>query len=80
MHPFYASKTPKELRDFWGTPQWLMNNLKREFPFAVDAAANQMNAKCALYLTDGLAFNWADVCPPGMWVWNNPPSATSSPG
>lgn len=79
MKPFYASKTPKELRDCWGTPQWLYDRFNAEFPFAIDAAADEYNAKCALYLTDGLAFNWADVCPPGMWVWNNPPFSDVRP-
>lgn len=79
MRPFYASKTPKELRDCWGTPQWLFDRFNAEFPFAIDAAADQYNAKCALYLEDGLAFNWADITPPDMWVWNNPPFSFVNP-
>lgn len=79
MRPFFASKTPKELRDYWGTPQWLFDRFKAEFPFALDAAACDFNSKCPLYLEDGLAFNWADIVPPGMWVWNNPPFSNVDP-
>lgn len=79
MKPFYASKTPKELRDFWGTPQWLIDDLATEFPFTLDAAANELNSKFPRYLADGLAFNWADVCQPGDYVWNNPPFSNVEP-
>ena len=79
MKPFYASKTPKELRDCWGTPQWLFDSINAEFPFTLDAAANHLNSKCARYLVDGLAFNWAEVCEPGSWVWNNPPFSDVNP-
>lgn len=79
MKPFFASKTPKELRDYWGTPQWLYDDLATEFPFTLDAAAIAENSKCSRYLTDGLAFNWAEVCQPGDYVWNNPPFSDVNP-
>lgn len=79
MKPFYASKTPKELRDCWGTPQWLFDRLAAEVDFAIDAAADEHNRKCPLYFKQGLGFNWADVCPDGKWVWNNPPFSHVDP-
>lgn len=79
MKPFYASKTPKELRDCWGTPQWLFDRLSLEFDFAIDAAADEHNKKCPLYFKQGLGFNWADFCPEGKWVWNNPPFSLVDP-
>lgn len=79
MKPFYASKTPKELRDCWGTPQWLIDDLKTEFHFTLDAAADPYNAKFPRHLTDGLAFNWSEVCEQGDWAWCNPPFSEVTP-
>lgn len=56
----------------WCTPQDFFDNLNSEFDFALDAAATDKTAKCALYYTpetDGLAQSWD--C--GGAVFCNPP-------
>ena len=59
----------------WGTPQALFDALDEEFSFNLDAAANDHNAKCGMYLTqedDALAQpSWP--VPRGSSVWLNPP-------
>ena len=62
----------------WATPKALYQALDAEFRFAVDACANNGNAKCANFLRgdEGLAVDWLDpafVNPPygrviGRWV------------
>lgn len=79
MKPFYASKTPKELRDCWGTPQWLIDQLSTEFDFGADAAADEMNHKFPLWFRDGLAVAWDEEVAPGKWIWNNPPFSEVKP-
>ena len=37
----------------WRTPQWLFDALDREFHLVLDAAADESNAKCPLYLGPG---------------------------
>lgn len=57
--------------DNWATPQWLFNELDKEFSFTLDACASADNAKCAKYYTreqDGLKQNWG-----GQRVFCNPP-------
>lgn len=54
-------------RQDWGTPQWLFDELDREFHFTLDAAATKENTKCASFLEDGLTQDWEGV------VWCNPP-------
>ena len=51
----------------WGTPQWLYDELDKEFNFEVDLAASRSNRKHRIYLgpkskiaTDALTFPWAD--------------------
>jgi len=57
------------LRDEWGTPQWLFDELDREFGFDLDAAATDLNSKCARHLEDALTPDpW-----PGERIWLNPP-------
>ncbi len=61
----FSSKT-----DLWETPQWLFDELDREFHFTLDVCALPENAKCERYYTpemDGLAQLWDGVC------WCNPP-------
>ena len=60
-----------ESRDDWSTPQWLFDELDREFRFTVDAAADVSNRKLDRYWcleSDGLVKSWA-----GERVWCNPP-------
>ena len=57
--------------DNWATPQWLFDELNKEFSFTIDVCANSDNAKCRRYYTkaqDGLKQNWG-----GENVFCNPP-------
>lgn len=48
-------------REDWATPQWIFDELDREFHFTLDAAADAQNAKCARFWdeeTDALAQEW----------------------
>lgn len=61
----YSSRT-----DMWETPQWLFDELDREFHFTLDVCAVQENAKCRDFYTpeqNGLLMPWSGVC------WCNPP-------
>ena len=53
------------------TPQWLFDELNKEFGFTLDVCALPENAKCEKYYTpdaDGVKQSWADnTC------WMNPP-------
>jgi phage N-6-adenine-methyltransferase len=56
--------------DNWATPQWLFDDLNREFRFTVDVCATEENAKCERYFPpemNGLLQEWTGVC------WCNPP-------
>lgn len=56
--------------DLWETPQWLFDELDREFDFEIDVCAIPENAKCEKYFTpqmDALKQEWQGVC------WMNPP-------
>lgn len=73
MKPFYASKTEKELRNFWETPPAFMAWAVPKWNLQVDAACNEHNCKLPVGLTDSLGIRWADYCPPGCGVFLNPP-------
>lgn len=54
----------------WPTPQYLFNDLNKEFNFTLDVCANEKNSKCEYFYgieEDGLAQKWQGVC------WMNPP-------
>ena len=54
----------------WETPQWLFNQLDKEFNFELDVCATDDNAKCSKYFTpqeNGLKQKWEGIC------WMNPP-------
>ncbi|WP_156276197.1 phage N-6-adenine-methyltransferase [Neomoorella glycerini] len=58
--------------DEWETPQWLFDQLNKEFRFVLDVCATPENAKCPYYYTkeqDALncSWVWAKNC------WMNPP-------
>lgn len=63
----------------WETPQWLFDQLNKEFKFTLDPCATRDNAKCKKYFTegmDGLKQDWTGTvfCNPpygrkiGLWV------------
>lgn len=57
--------------DEWTTPQWLFDELDREFRFTLDACASEENHKCFWYYTkedDALEKDWG-----GQSVFCNPP-------
>ena len=57
--------------DAWSTPQWLFDELDKEFNFTLDPCADDDNHKCLIYYTakvDGLTKSWA-----GHVVFMNPP-------
>ena len=65
----YSSKT-----DLWSTPQYLFDELNKEFNFTIDVCAIPENAKCQKFYTpdiDGLQQKWDGVC------WCNPPYGRS---
>lgn len=48
----------------WETPQWLFDELNKEFSFNLDVASTNENAKCEIHFTqedDGLQKNWGGV-------------------
>lgn len=63
----YSSNT-----DNWGTPQWLFDELDKEWHFDVDVCASSENAKCPKYFSkeeNGLAQDWSQF----NNCWMNPP-------
>ena len=55
----------------WATPQWLFDELDKEFHFTLDPCATKENAKCKKFYTiieDGLKQKWG-----GETVFCNPP-------
>ena len=79
MKPFYASKTEKELRNYWETPPEFLAWAVPKWHLVVDAACNEENKKMPVGLTDSLNSQWADYCPPGMGVFLNPPFDVVAP-
>lgn len=62
----FSSKTGE-----WETPQWLFDELYKEFHFTQDVCATEDNSKCLSYWTkkeNGLNKNWD-----GLLCWMNPP-------
>lgn len=56
----------------WETPDYLFDELDKEFGFDVDVCANSKNTKCSVYFTkekNGLAQNWSKY----HACWMNPP-------
>lgn len=68
--PLFATKFDSAKQE-WNTPPCLFNQLRREFDFTIDLAADATNAKCNAYFTaeeDALSrAEWHGVC------WLNPP-------
>jgi len=67
MHDVHFSSETVE----WATPQYLFDELNREFGFTLDPCATPENAKCDKFYTihdDGLVQDWS-----GETVYVNPP-------
>jgi DNA (cytosine-5)-methyltransferase 1 len=78
----------KMANDLWRTPPEVFNTLNREFDFAADMAASDLNALCNKYFTeedDSLSFNWAENIYHGefskraRYVWLNCPYSNPMP-
>lgn len=66
MDVHYSSKSNE-----WATPQYLFDELDRDFNFTLDPCATDENAKCEKYFTiedDGLIQDWSNEV-----VFMNPP-------
>ena len=62
--------------DEWQTPQWLFDELNKEFRFTCDACATRENTKCDAYMPDALNdASWRDE---GN-VFMNPPYSNPKP-
>lgn len=65
----FSSKTNE-----WATPQYLFDELDREFHFTLVPCANEKNAKCSKYYTmadNGLSKDWTGetvFCNPPVWA------------
>jgi phage N-6-adenine-methyltransferase len=46
--------------DEWATPQWLFDQLNKEFGFDIDAAATMENKKLRFHFSDALDRTWYD--------------------
>lgn len=67
-------------KDDWETPQALFDKLDQEFHFNMDAAANEKNSKCPMFLSkvdsNALVVDWQEYAPPDnrkLTVFLNPP-------
>ena len=61
----------------WSTPQWLFDELNKEFGFTLDPCATMQNAKCKKFYTkedDGLSKSWDNEM-----VFCNPPYGREIP-
>lgn len=62
--------------DEWQTPQWLFDELNKEFNFDADACATKANTKCDKYFKDALNHAyWFDT----KAVFMNPPYSNPKP-
>lgn len=60
----------------WETPQWLFDELNKEFNFTLDVCADINTHKCEAYYdeeTDGLSQNWQCPIEHNTVAWMNPP-------
>jgi phage N-6-adenine-methyltransferase len=62
--------------DEWQTPQWLFDQLNKEFNFDIDACANEGNSKCADFMQDALN-GWSWRCKKSVFM--NPPYSKPLP-
>lgn len=60
-----GENTMEKTSDCWETPQWLFDELNREFNFDIDLCAKEENSKCKLFYSDYLnnkIYDLADRC------------------
>ena len=80
MSTTHTSKTPKEARDLWSTPQWLYDWLDARFGFDVDLACSIDNCKAetGFYSErfDALTQDWIKA---GKRGFCNPPYSKIAP-
>lgn len=55
------NNTLRKLSNQWETPQWLFDELDKEFNFVLDACAEEHNKKCEAYCKDALKEDWVDT-------------------
>lgn len=67
-----------KLTDEWQTPQWLFDELNREFGFTIDLCANVRNRKCQSYFRDFINWPNRDLVP-GNVCYMNPPYSKPKP-
>ena len=75
---FIDEEKNSEIRNYWETPQWIVDQLNKVFSFTVDAAANSSNNKFERYFdenADGLKQPWD-----GEVVFCNPPHSKGAYG
>ena len=63
---FEKSEITENVRDRWGTPQWMYTPLAATFDFTIDAAADDENKKKSRYWSiddDGLKQSWEGEVP-----------------
>ena len=71
---YISSDLDADMKNSWGTDPVIFKALDSEFKFGLDAAANDQNHKCFLYLTkedDALSKNWSSITTKSVWI--NPP-------
>lgn len=75
-----ASKTPTAERNLWRTPQAVFDLLNKRYgPFTLDAAADETNHKCDIWLgpgsgkPDALVVDWCNYDGSPARVFCNPP-------
>jgi|GEM_PF-2381117 len=64
-------------RDEWQTPQWLFNELNRQYNFKFDCCATYLNRKCKDYSDNFLYFKAICLSELRKCCWMNPPFSKS---
>lgn len=73
---------PEFDKNLWSTPPPIFNTINRYQPMVLDTAADDTNAKCALYITEqmnSLVTPWRMFVSRGSYCWCNPPYSNVSP-
>lgn len=78
MADLISSDMEQDLKNSWATDPCIFRAMDKEFNFALDAAANDINHKCEFYFTkedDALSIDWSSHLSDfnNRAVWINPP-------